>query len=65
MYTYDDHSEPNVNEIYDLLIGHWKTGVLKAAIKLDVFSKIAAEENTVEALAIACSISQRWREIWE
>jgi C-methyltransferase len=59
MPTGDDHFESNPNEIYDLLIGHWKTGVIKAAITLDVFSRIAAGENTVEALALACSVKER------
>lgn len=59
MHTGIDHSEPNANEIYDLLIGHWKTGVLKAAINFDVFSRIAAGENTVETIALACGAEER------
>lgn len=46
-------------EIYDLLIGYWKSGILKAAVELDVFSRIAAGTNTVEQLAGNCGVKER------
>lgn len=45
--------------IYDLLIGYWKTGILKAAIELDVFSRIAAGADTVESLAAQHRVKER------
>jgi C-methyltransferase len=59
MHRDDDNPEPTPQEIYDLLIGYWKTGILKAAIELDVFSGISAGENTAEILASSRGVGKR------
>ena len=57
--TNNNPSAPSPDGINDLFIGYWKTGVIKAAIELDVFSGIAGGENSVQKLAVSRSIKER------
>src|SRR4051812_27982207 len=52
-------TEPNLMAVWDSFTGYQRTGALKAAIELDVFSEIAAGTNTVEALAEKCGAAPR------
>lgn len=58
---HDPGTDPSY--IYDLLIGYWKSGILKAAIELDVFSRIATGANTVEQLARECGVKERGMQV--
>ena len=52
-------SAPGPQRIYDLLVGYWKTGIVKAAIELDVFSSIADGENSIRKLASSRGVEER------
>jgi ubiquinone/menaquinone biosynthesis C-methylase UbiE len=51
--------EPNLMAVWDAFTGYQRTGALKAAIELDVFTEIAAGTDTVEALAEKCKAAPR------
>ena len=42
-------TEPNLMAVWDAFTGYQRTGALKAAIELDVFTEIAAGTNTIDA----------------
>lgn len=52
-------SEPSIELLWSTFTGYQRTAVIKAAIELDVFSRIAAGTTTVEALANACGAAPR------
>ena len=54
-----NREEPSLSLVWETLTGYQRTAVLKAAIELDVFSKIAAGAATCEALAMGCQAAPR------
>jgi len=54
-----NNSENNPGEIYDILIGYWKTGILKAAIELNLFTEIASGRNTSDKLASYLGVKEK------
>jgi len=54
-----NNNEINATEIYDILIGYWKTGILKAAIELNVFTEIVSGHNTSDKLASSLSVKEK------
>src|SRR5262245_50571181 len=52
-------AEPNMMAVWDAFTGYQRTGALKAAIELDVFTEIAAGTNTIDALAEKCGAAPR------
>lgn len=59
MHTNNNCQIPNPHGIYDFLIGYWKTGIIKAAIELEIFSGIAVGENSVQKLALSRGVNER------
>jgi len=53
------NSGNNPGEIYEILTGYWKTGILKAAIELDVFTEIAQENDTIRKMATVLQVKER------
>ncbi len=47
------------DQVYEILISYWKTGVLKAGIELDLFTEIANGNDTVDKMAVALQIDER------
>jgi len=54
-----NNNEINPTEIYDILIGYWKTGILKAAIELNVFTEIASGHTTSDKLASSLGVKEK------
>lgn len=50
---------PDPSEFFAAFTAYQKTGAFKAALELDLFSKIAAGATTVDALARACDAAPR------
>ena len=46
-------------EIYDILTGYWKTGILKAAIELSIFTEIFSGNNTSDKVASSLGVKER------
>jgi len=51
--------EENPESILEILTGYWRTGILKAALELEVFTKISQGFNQVELLAPKIQASKR------
>ncbi len=51
--------EPSIELVWGTFTGYQRTAALKAAIELDVFSRVAAGAVTLDALAAACKASPR------
>jgi len=54
-----NNSTTNPAKIYDILIGYWKTGILKAAVELNIFTKIASGHNTSYKLASSLEVKEK------
>gem|GEM_PF-3944170 len=61
----EDKSQPDPDQIYELLYNGWRVHILKTAIQLDVFTAIANGLSTVEKLVSAknCSLSSPDKEL--
>ena len=46
-------------EIYDILTGYWKTGILKSAIELSIFTEIFSGNNTSDKVASSLGVKER------
>jgi len=53
------HDEPSIALLWDTFTGYQRTAALKAAIELDVFTRLAAGAATIEALAVQCQAAPR------
>ena len=51
--------QPSPLLIFDIMTAYQRTGVLKAAIKLDIFSAIGKGNQTPQAVAHACGVAER------
>ncbi len=52
-------TQPSPLLLFDIMTAYQRTGVLKAAIELDVFSRIGKGDQTPQALAQACGVAER------
>ena len=54
-----NNATTNPADIYDILIGYWKTGILKAAVELNIFTKIISGHNTSYKLASSLGVKEK------
>jgi precorrin-6B methylase 2 len=54
-----EFTQPSPLLIFDTMTAYQRTGVLKAAIELDVFSAIGKGDQTPQAIAQACAVAER------
>ena len=52
-------TQPSPELLFDTMTAYQRTGVLKAAIELDVFSKIGNGNQTPQAIAQSCGVAER------
>ena len=52
-------TQPSPLLIFDAMTAYQRTGVIKAAIELDVFSAIGKGNQTTQAIAQACGVAER------